>query len=366
MTPLPVSLYLVPEWWDRYYHAGAPRPVTASRDGLEAIYLGRQRFLYSWFAAQGLGQECPALGPSQLATVIRYGFDQVPVLLGTRLDLGDAWGFFPRFRELGECQHLVPVDVAQHPLGEWLLREKEQLTARYGGCSHGLDLGSVTNHAFRILGQNLYADLAADPAGVEALGEVILATMERFYAFLRRHFGGGDPVPVSNCNVSLMGPRRYVQHLRAFDARQAQFGGMGRAAVHHCDVPVDSFVDAYAGLPGLVSLQAAITSDVALVKRVLPSVAFSALVSPTLLMGHTAELRRLLDRALAAGVADLALWNIDAATTPESLRAVLKLIAALARKHDRQPAFTAMPLCWEEIEWAHGRYAAAWVGQGLG
>jgi hypothetical protein len=63
-----------------------------------------------------------------------------------------------------------------------------------------------------------------------------------------------------------------------------------------------------------------------------------------------------LDRAVAAGAADLAMWNVDGSATVERLGEVFSIIAETCRVHGHEARFSAMPLCWEEIEWAHRRY----------
>jgi hypothetical protein len=170
-----------------------------------------------------------------------------------------------------------------------------------------------------------------------------------------------DPVPISNCNVSLMGPYTYAERVLAFDARQARFaerlsGVPARAAMHHCDVPADPFLEAYARVPGLTSLQASFASDVAAARARLPGARFSALVSPPALNRDLDSLRATLARALAGGADDLAVWNVDADTPPERLHAILALMTELAQTMGHAVRFSAMPLCWEELEWAHGRY----------
>lgn len=358
-APLPVSLYFTPEWWDARYHTQAPRPDRPSAAALETLYLGRQRFLFETFGAWGLGAAQPAPGPGQLATVIRYGFDLVPVLLGARLDVADAWGFFPRGRTLAELRGLQPVDVAETPEGEWLAAEQARLVQRYGGCAHGVDIGSVTNNAFRLLGQEVYTEALADPAGLSALFEVILDTERHLHRFLTRLFGPQDPVPVSNCNVSLLGPATYERLVLPFDIRQGQFaaevsGTLPRAAVHHCDVKADAFLGAYARFPGLASLQASFASDIAAARAALPGATFSAIVSPLALNGDLEALRATCERAVAGGASDFAIWNVDAATSPARVSEVLEILHQVAT--DRGIAPAALPLCWEELEWAHGRY----------
>ena len=361
MDAMPVSLYWVAEWWDRHYHSANARPMVSSQSALEAMYLGRLRFLFDEFGQFGIGEEKPRLGPGQIATVIRYGFDLVPVLLGTEVDFGQAWGFFARPRPLDEVRGLEPVDIRNHPEGEWIVRRKERLVELYGGASHCLDVGSVMNNAFRILGQNVYADLLDRPAEIRALFEAILPTMRALYELLDDLFGNMDPVPISDCNVTMMGPALYERSVREFDARQNRFaadrrGVPPRAALHHCDVPIGRFIESYAGLPGLASLQASFESDVAAVKERIAGCAFSAMVSPRALMGDSAVLRIKLDRAVASGADDLAVWNIDPATDPDRLRRIFSIISEVCREHGRRTQFTAMPLCWEEIEWAHARY----------
>jgi hypothetical protein len=361
---LPVSIYFTPEWWDAAWHSRHPRADVPSQEALEQLFVARQKFLHEEFGDWGIGAAEPAFDHTQIATVMRYGYDLVPALMGTVLQFGDAWEFIPRPRALKDLRDVRPVNIAAHPEGEWLLREKDRLDKLYGHAAHGIDIGSVTNHSFRILGPDFYAELLADREAMCAFFEVLLETMKNLYGFVREHFGGMDPVPVSNCNVSMMGPRLYQDMVRPFDARQCRFGeGHGsnpsRASLHHCDVPADNFLEVYSQLP-LDTLQSSIRSDIGLAKKVLPDTKFSALVSPSLLMtADLSDLDRHLDPALQNGVNDLALWNLDPQTSPARVRAVLQRISDTSSRYGRVPEFAAMPLCWEEMEWAHRRYRGA-------
>ena len=358
MIEMPVSIYFTAEWWDRHYHERSPRPAVPSQGALEEMYLGRRRFLFEEFGSFGIGDERPAVDAGQIATVIRYGIDFVPALLGTTFDFADAWGFYPHFRTLDEIRDLKPVDIRSHPEGEWILKEKERLARLYGGASHCMDVVSVTNNAFRIIGEDFYAGLIGDPSGVEALFETIIQTMHWLYDFLVEHFGSMDPSPIGNCNVSLMGPALYERHVLPFDARQAAFAPSGRAALHHCDVRVDDFIASYAKLP-VASMQTAIASDIGRSKHEMAGSAFSALVSPGYLREDLTGFETVLRNAADAGVDDLAMWNIDTTSDPDCLRRTFSLIESVAREHGRVARFDARPLCWEEIEWAHARYQSA-------
>jgi len=199
------------------------------------------------------------------------------------------------------------------------------------------------------------------PCRIRDLFECILQTMRWFYDFLDDTFGGMAPVPFSNCNVTLMGPGLYEDLVLPFDARQNRFaaerhGAAPQAAMHHCDVPLDPFIDAYAKLPGLASVQASHTSNVARARSRLGGCDFSAMVSPRALNDDLADLERQLYRTIADGAHDLAIWNMDPATDPARLRAVLGMVDAICQQLDRQPQYEPMPLCWEEMQWAHGMY----------
>jgi len=361
MTQLPVSLYFMPEWWDRHYHVAMTRPSEPSQAALESVYLGRLRFLYEHFGEWRIGQEKPTLDGGQIATVLRHGYDTVPLLLGTTLDFSNAWGFFPRFRGIETLRELRPVDIGNHPEGEWITGQKQRLESLYGRWTHCIDLGGVVNHAFRIVGDDIYADMIGCPGAVADLFECILQTMRWLFDFLDDAFGEMDPVPFSNCNVTLMGPALYEDVVLPFDARQNCFaaerhGVAPRAAIHHCDVLLDPFIDAYSRLPGLASVQASYTSDVARAKRQLGGCDFSAMISPRVLNKDLSDFDVHLDKAIRNGTDDLAIWNVDPETGPDRLRAVLGIIDAVCRQHGRQPRYEPMPLCWEEMQWAHGMY----------
>ena len=376
MDELNISLYFTAEWWDAHYHIGRPRSEKPSEAALETMYLDRTRFLFEQFGEWDVGSEAPVLDSGQIATVIRYGFDLIPALLGTRLDYAEAWGFYPRFRELQDVARLSAVDIASTAEGAWITAEKDRLTTRYGDCSHCIDMGSVANNAFRIIGQDVYTEALSNPRDLSKLFEVILETERHLHSFLSELFGLQDPVPISNCNVSLFGPATYERVVLPFDRRQARFaadlaGVPARTSLHHCDVIADTFLDAYAAMPELEVLQASFESDIALAHSVMPDLSFCALVSPGALNGDLERLRNGVRRALQDGVNDFAVWNVDADTDPERIRNVLSLLCSAAHDVGRAPGTTAMPMCWEELEWAHGRYqsttpqqAAEYVGSG--
>jgi len=364
MRRIPVSLYFMWEWWEKYYHIHQPRPDFPGDDALDAMYLGRQRFLYAHFSAFGLGQSQPEMDGQYVNTVIRYGFDLIPVLLGVEIETIAAGGWQTRPVDEARAWEMRPVDLRNSPEYDWLCAEIARKRARYGSVSHCIDLGSAMNNAFRIRGQESYLDLLTEPELARHLFEVITETARSVYAFLREQFPPMDPVPISNCNVTMLSPATYEEHVLPFDAEQNRFctsltGAPPRAAVHHCDVPADTFFTAYRQLPGLASLQAAITSDVARFKALCPESAFSAMINPQFMQEDPAVLHTHLVRALLAGADDCCLWNIDPTLTPEAVGTLLRTVEQACAEVDCLPVFSVVPFCWDEIEWAFPRYQPA-------
>lgn len=361
MKDLMVSIYFMPEWWDSHYHVKNERPKKASQSALERMYHGRQIFLDEKFSDFGLGQAKPEVQGSQLATVIRSGFDLVPSILGTALCYVDAWGFYPKIRSIDQIADLKPVDISQHSEGAHILSIKERLEKRYGRCNHCIDIGSVSNNAFRIIGDEFYLGLLMCPEKIKRLFDVIIETERMLYKFLCENFVVIDQVPLSNCNVAAMGPETYTSMVLEYDRRQGGFGfecfGLKpSSAVHHCDYSVDKFFDAYSKIVGIDSIQASIFSDIASAKKKTAGIKFSGLISPTAMFNDISNLKAQIDHGIQAGVDDLAIWNVDPAIDTGQLHEFLHSISTTCERHGIRPVFSAMPLCWEELEWAHSRY----------
>ena len=201
----------------------------------------------------------------------------------------------------------------------------------------------VVNNAFRMIGQDIYADLIENPTEVHSLFEVILATMRSVYGLLDDLFDDMDPVPIGNCNVTMMGPALYEQSVLEFDAQEpfrcraaAGSASCGAAPLRRAGRPLCRVVCQTAGTglaPGVVRVgrSGRETANAGL--------AFLAMISPRVLLGDLNALRDKLDRAVADGADDLAVWNIDPATNPERLRRIFAIIRNVCSAHDRLARF---------------------------
>ena len=63
------------------------------------------------------------------------------------------------------------------------------------------------------------------------------------------------------------------------------------------------------------------------------------------------------ERALYAGVNNLALWDVDPTVPPPQLGEFLRSMAMAARRHGREPVFSFIPITWEELDWEFLRYS---------
>lgn len=364
-TPLSISIYCVWQWWESHYQAAHGRPDHIDFDWLDETYLGRQRQLHAWFGDIGIGEQSPTLDKDFVSKLLPYNTMIIPAILGMPVTFRDIGGH--RNHPLSEEQllNLKPVDLAHSRVGERLVADRAARIARYGRVTQMIDLDSPTNNAFSLRGTNFYGDLLADPPFARHYLQVITETMIAAYRFIGTLFGPLDSVSLGNCSVSMMSPELYVEVVRPYDVcfveqAAASQGMLPKCNLHHCNVPAESFAEAYAAIPGLRSLQSSVRSDIRAICATLPDVNFSGMISPAELISRPhAELLTEIDQALDAGVHDLALWDVDPQITPEKLGDFLRELARLARGYGREGNFSFIPITWEELDWEFPRYHRA-------
>ncbi|MEI6970582.1 MAG: hypothetical protein WCL44_03610 [bacterium] len=362
MKILPISIYCVWQWWERHFQAAHGRPDRIDFDWLDATYLGRQRRLHEWFGDLGIGEANPVLDAGFVSRVMPCHTMIVPVILGMKATIQDVGGWQNHPMDEAQAAKLAPVDLAQSPVGELLLAEREKRLARYGQAAQMIDLASASNNAFSLRGTEFYCDLLADPELARHYLDVITETMVMAFRFIGKHFGRLGSVPLGNCNATMISPELYVEMVRPYDIRfveesAASQGAQPRCDLHHCNVPTEPFAEAYRTIPGLCSLQGSIRSDIRAIRAALPGVAFSGMINPVDLQNRPqAELLADIERAMESGANDFALWDVDPSVSPEQMAEFLRELAAMARRHGREPACSFIPITWEELDWEFPRY----------
>jgi hypothetical protein len=367
---LPVSLYMVWQWWERYYQAQRGRPERIDEDWLDAVWLGRQRFLFEQFGRFGLGNEKPSLDdPGYLTQVMPFNCNIVPVAMGMKPKLKPIGGYVSNPLTVDEIKRLRPVDLAQTPVAELIIRERQHRMERYGRATQMIDIASVTNNAFTMRGAEFYLDLIADKPLATHYLSVLTESMGLAYRFVRDQFGpvisqwsGHESVSLGNCNVTMMSPDLYIEMIRPHDIAYVESaarisGKPPCCALHHCNVKTEPFAEAYSRVPGLELLQGSILSDIAAIRRVMPKVNFSAMVNPAHLLSEPAEkIADGLDAAIKAGASDLAVWDIDPEYGPDSIATFLEMVERTAGRYGRRAVYSAIPFSWEELDWEFPHY----------
>ena len=365
MGNIPVNVGFLPDWFERHFFDRYARPAEASDEEMARLYLERKRFLYDHFGEFGIGEEKPIMDGKHINRIGQYCCDFVPYLLGVELECIDAGFYHPHPLTEQEIKRLKPVDLGNCSLGEWILRRKEKLLKLYGSAEMGLYVEGSMNAAFRIRGQDIYADLLLNPEFVRDLFNVINETVLMAYKFLAESIGV-NRVVLWNCTVNHIGPDIYEQLCLPNDlyvARETRgFIGDSLLDIHHCDLPVEGFVDAYSSIPRLNALDGAHTSNVRQVKDRLPGVDFKAMINP-IAVNRTpaAEFERLIADLLDDGADAINLSQLDGTINIERLCSLLKIIKRCCGQRQLFPEFTMSFLSEEELEWAFPRYQ----GRGL-
>lgn len=361
-TALPVSIYFVWQWWREHYQKDYGYPQTIDMNWLDEHYLGRQVFLYEKFGHMGIGDRNPVLDAGFLSKVMPYHTMLVAVALGMEPVIqatgGYAWNVMPEQR----LANLKPVDIANTAIGELINELRLERIERYGMATQMIDLASVSNNAFMMRGPDFYADLLADKEFAHHYLGVIKETMCLAYRFISKTFGPIEGFPLGNCNVTMISPAVYEEMIRPYDIGCVEYaaalsGNDPCCDLHHCDVKTEPFARSYSAVPGLRSLQGSYHSDISQIKEVLPCTKFSAMVSPVELMNRSAcDIIEDIDKCIAQGAADLAIWDIDAACTPEKMATFLEHIRDVCRTHHRSAVFHVIPFSWEELAWEFPAY----------
>ena len=156
---IPVSIYFTWNWWEEYYQKENGRPERIDFDWLDASYLGRQRLLYKYFGQFGLGSDKPVLDKNVLSMILPLHTVIVPAILGMKPTIKAEGGYHWDSLSKEQMAKLKPIDIADTPIAELLVNERDTRLKRYGRVSHMIDLASVTNNAFLLRGPDLYMDL---------------------------------------------------------------------------------------------------------------------------------------------------------------------------------------------------------------
>lgn len=356
-----ISVYFMWEWWMKYFHNNNPRPERRSDNELALMYLNRKKFLFESFGSFGIGEEHPFQDGKYVNRVCRWGMDFIPYVLGAELVCQDIGGYFCRKMELDDIRKLKSVNVEESIAWQWIIKRKSEIEKLYGKAENGMFIEGSTNLAVRIRGEEFYIDLLEDKGLATHLLDVITETSISAYKLLGREFNLQE-LSIANCNVTLISPSLYEEIILPFDIKTAEISEIvtrkkNRVSLHHCDVPVDMFIDVYKRIPGIFKLEASIKSNIKRFCTEMPDVLFSAMVSPPDILNKTKDQIGLeIDLAIKAGAREFDLWNIDPLFGIQDINNLFNIIKKYCERNDCRAVFDIVPFCWDELEWAFPIY----------
>jgi len=244
-----------------------------------------------------------------------------------------------------EVDRLEPPDLDTNPffLGvmdqvEWIARECERVEGY-------LNWQGVLNNAFRIRGEEIFADLAQEPRRARHLFACIAATMtegmRRLYARQRRSGVAVRHCTVSNCLVNMVSPRIYAGLLFPFDQRLAEtFGLIG---IHNCAWKADAYLGDYARAKNVAYIDMGLDSNLARAKRLFPDARRALMYTPMDVAAKPLEtIRADLERIAAEYAAcDVVFADIESGTSDERIRAVATMCDEISREVCRARGLSA-------------------------
>lgn len=361
-----LTVTLMSDWWNAHYFPDHPRPELATDDALERLFRERVRFLGRHFDKYKYGEPTPMDEGVGINVVSRWCVDFIPFLLGVPLRSAAEGFWLPQPLAADEIARLRPVDIAALPYGEWVLRRKDALVRRYGNARVGEAIEGSLNAAFRIRGEEIYSEMMDSPGLIRHLLDVITETLLLVHRFFAREFTLSH-LFLANCTANHIGAERYEEFCLPNDrylanATRDLFHRDTHVYLHHCDLPVDRFIQAYARIPYLYQLDGSFDSDIGRVKAEIPQAEFNAFVNPRHLRGHVPETTTVvIGSAIDRGADHFTVANLDARVEIRDINNLLQAFTHACEQRAIDPVVTIVPLAEEEYGWELPRYQGTGV-----
>ena len=358
---IPILIYFMNEWWSKHFYNTHRRPEKPADDELVRVYLERKKFLFENLGEFGFGEEKPVLDGKYLNCVMKWGMDIIPYILGAKLQCMDIGAYYVNIMDEDQIKNLKPVNIANHPLAEWILKRKEELIGRYGSAELGKSIEASVNIASRIRGNEFYIDLLLNKGFAKHLLDVLTQTAVMLYEFYAKEFKLKN-LMLANCTINHISPETYEEMCLPFDLHlvketEGLFDKEKYVNIHHCDASVDKYLDKYEKIPKVYRLEASYKSDIRKATEKMPGVSFCAFINPADMINKTPEqFGQIVSSTLKSGAGELILWNIDPAIGIEKLVETFRMLEKCCQEQQINPVYNVLPLSLDEIEWAFPRY----------
>ncbi|MBN1341271.1 MAG: hypothetical protein JXQ73_01250 [Phycisphaerae bacterium] len=241
----------------------------------------------------------------------------------------------------GAVDALQPPDLDRNPFFNALMDQLGRIADRRGRVFGYVNWQGVLNNAYRLRGEDLFADMLLAPARANHLFQCVALTMEdaarRLYAAQRQTGVSVEHFTVSNCLVNMIGPEQYGDMLLRFDRRFSEaFGLLG---VHNCAWTADAYLDHYATLPNLGYVDMGADSDLGRARALFPQARRAVMYTPMDLANKALDaIRADLERfALEYGPCDVVLADIEADTPDSRVVQVVEFCGEVSRRYGPTP-----------------------------
>ena len=362
MKKVKAIFYFINEWWAHNFFTDNAPPAVQSADELDRIYLARKRFLFENFGEFGQGEEHPVIDDKYANYFVKWGMDIIAYILGGRLAAHEAGGYHVIPAERETLEKLEPVDVADTPFAEWILKRKEYLKERYGSAGHIQLLETSLNMATRLRGQEFFIDLGADKPFAAHLLEVIAQTTLLAYRFFCKEFVMPD-ANLTNCTINQISPDMYEEMCLPNDIFLAEntkglFPDMDRhVCIHNCDRPADRYMDRYVKVPYVYRFEASYRTDIQAVRDKMPGVRICTLFNPVDMVNKSEEeFDRIIYEKTKDGVDEWIFWGIDPYCSIERLKRMLAGVQQGCAANGFEADLEMIPFNFDELEWSFPRW----------
>jgi hypothetical protein len=249
--------------------------------------------------ARALNAEFPDLRLGGDPDSIRGGLSQVNTCALTAALFGqeilfarDQWPENrKRLLDDDAADSLEPPRVTDHPVFEDLMRQIDLIAGQWGAVDGELNYQGVLNTAFRLRGEQIFLDMAAEPQRAHRVLGVVCRTMidlaDALYARQAQTGVQKDYFVTSNCVVNMISGAHYRQFIMPYDRQLAEhFRSFG---IHNCGWSVDAYAEAYAELGDLGYLDFGLDSDLRRLRELFPRTILAVILNPNEVLGRSPQ-----------------------------------------------------------------------------
>jgi hypothetical protein len=214
------------------------------------------------------------------------------------------------------------------------------IAAEYGRVEGFMNWQGVLNNAYRLRGEQIFAEIIDEPQRARHVFACVAGTMiegmQRLYGRQRESGVELSHCTVSNCLVNMLSPRQYEEHLLPFDQRIAQSFSM--IGVHNCEWNADPYIDLYRQLPNVAYIDMGIGSDLARAREAFPRARRAIMYAPTDAQSKpTGEIERDLERvARDYGPCDVVFADMTDGTPDRRVHELIDICEKLSEKYESE------------------------------